>query len=302
MFSFKAFFSALLFGIPWVFAGEWKRFVGTCLIMVSGIILFFLADPNLEKAAARPAIVLVFFAAPAFLMGFFFAKKTPNNVILRGLTVLGGGLLSWFIVANLVAYGLESGIIPEWKIEYDAPLSGHLAGDVDGHKRLSLETARRCKLDHDELVAQHRQYEADLKAMKPRGEAGLTEKIRLDREGRAIDEIRSRNLTSSQNDALNVRIRRYNQDARNWNAENKAYFDEQERLIQAISDTMLPPDEWYQRCTVKTAIHYDNYRQVCSLRDLGVISSGNYFCEKFPRHMSHMQKQIAKQRQARSAN
>lgn len=301
MFNFKAFLSALLVGIPWIFTGEWKRFAGTFLIMVSGIILFFVADPNMEKAAERPALVLVFLSAPAFLMGFYFAEKTPRNLFLRGLTIMGGGLVSWFVVGNLVSYGLESGIIPAWEIEYEAPLTGQLAGNVDGHKRLSLKTAQRCKVEHDELVAQHRQYEVDLDAMKPRGEAGLTEKVRLDREKRAIEETRSRNLTSSQNDALNARIRRYNRDANAWNAENKAYFAEQDRLIQAISDSMLPPDEWYQRCTVKTAIHYDNYRQVCTLRDFGLFSGGNLFCKNFPRHKRHMEEQIANQRKARNA-
>lgn len=300
MFSFRAFFSALLFGVPWIFVGDWKRFAGTFLIMVAGVILFFVADPDLEKVAERPALVIVFLSAPAFLMGFYFAEKTPRNVFLRGLTILGGGLISWFIVGNLVNYGLESGIIPAWEIEYEPPLTGELAGDIEGHTRLSLEAARRCKAEHDEDTAAKRSADQQLAALKPRGEAGLTEKFRLDREKKAIEELRSRNLTRSQNDALNTRIRQYNRDADAWNAENKAYFAEQDRLIDITVDGILPED-WYKRCTVRTAIHYDDYRQVCTLRDFGFITGGNFFCKKFPRHKAHMEEQIAKQRKTRNS-
>ena len=300
MFSFRAFLSALIIGVPWIFFGEWKRFAGTFLIMVASIIVFFLADPDLEKVAARPALVLVFFSAPAFLMGFYFAEKKPKNLFLRGVTIVGGGLVSWFVVGNLVAYGLESGIIPEWKIDYEAPLSGALAGDVEGHKRLSLETAQVCKAEYDENLAAQRSADQQLAAMKPRAEAGLTEKIRLDREKRAIEETRSRNLSSSQNAALNERIRRYNRDADAWNAENKAYFEEQDRLIGITASGILP-DDWHKRCTVRTTIHYDDFRQVCTLRDFGLMSGGNFFCTRFPQHKRHMEKRIAEQRKARSA-
>lgn len=301
MFNFKAFFAALLFGIPWIFAKKWRFFWGSFTAMAAGVAIFIALDPNIERVAQQPLAALTLLSAPAFLIGFFLARKRPAKVFLRGVTTLVGGAVSWFIFASAVAYGIQSGIIPEWQIDYEAPVSGALAGDVDGHKRLSLSTARKCKSDHDELEKQHRKFEADLAAMNPRGEAGLREKMRLDRESNAIDEARSRNLSSRQNEALNARIRAYNHDARRWNAENQAYFAERDRLIQAISDSMLPPDEWYQRCTIKTSIHYDNYRQVCTMRDFGLISGGNLFCKNFPSHKRHMEKQIAKQIKARNA-
>lgn len=268
--------------------------------MVAAVIIFFLADPDMERVAERPVLAIVFVSAPAFLMGFYFAEKKPKNLFLRGVTIVGGGLVSWFVVGNLVAYGLESGIIPEWEIAYEAPLSGALAGDVAGHKRLSLESAQVCKTEYDENLAAQRSAEQQLTAMKPRGEAGLTEKIRLDREKRAIEETRSRNLSSSQNAALNERIRKYNRDADAWNAENKAYFEEQDRLI-AITTSGILPEDWHKRCTVRTAIHYDDFRQVCTLRDFDFMSGGNFFCTRFPQHKRHMEERIAEQRKARNA-
>jgi len=297
MFNFKAFFSALLLGVPWIFSGQWKMFFGTFVAMALGVGVFFLADPDFEKMAERPILVLTLLSIPAFLIGFLFAKKRPKNLFLRGVTVLVAAGVSWFIVGNLVIYGLESGIIPEWKIDYEEPLTGVLAGDVDGHKRLSLDTARRCKAEHDNSSAAKDQAERDLAAMKQRAKAGLDEKIRLDRESKAIAQFRSRNLTNAQNDALNARTRIYNRDVQNWNAENKAYFAEQDRLLNINAKGTLP-DDWYQRCTIKTAIHYNDYQQVCTLRDFGLFSGGNFFCRKFPIHKQHMEKQIAKQKKA----
>lgn len=300
MFNFKAFFATLLLGVPWAFVQEWKKFAGTLTLMIAAITMFIAADPNLEKMAERPALVLVILSAPAFLVGFFMADKRPKNIFLRGLTTLVGGLASWFVIGNLVSYGLESGIIPAWKIDYEAPLEGALAGYVEGHKTLSLDAARRCKTEHDESSAAIQKAKRDLAAMKPRGEAGLTEKIRLDRESKAIDQARSRNLSSAQNDALNARIRAYNRDVQNYNAENKAYFAERDRLGNIIAKGTLA-DDWHKRCTIKTAIHYDDYRRVCTLRDFDFISGGNYFCKKFPLHKQHMEKQIAKQIKAQAA-
>lgn len=294
MFNFKAFFSALLLGVPWIFGGHWKMFFGTFAAMAVMVGVFFFLDPNYEKAAERPIMIVIFFTIPAFLLGFLFAEKRPKNVLLRGITVLVAASVSWFVVGNLVLYGLETGIIPEWKIDYEAPLTGALAGNVDGHKRLPLDSARQCKAEYDDNMAAINQAERDLAALKPRTEDGLNEKIRLDRESKAIGETRSRNLSSSQNDALNRRIRSYNRDVQSYNAENKAYFAERDRLLN-INVRGTLPDDWHQRCTVKTSIHYDNYRQVCTLRDFDPFSGGNFFCKQFPIHQRHMEKQIAKQ-------
>lgn len=299
MFNFKAFFSTLLLGVPWIFGGHWKMFFGTLAAMAMMVSIFLFLDPNYEKAAERPIMIVIFFSIPAFLLGFLFAEKRPKNVFLRGITVLVAGSVSWFIVGNVVLYGLESGVIPEWKINYEAPLTGALAGEVEGHKRLSLDTARQCKAEHDDSTAAIAQAKRDLAAMKPRGEAGLAEKIRLERESKAIEEARSRNLSSSQNDALNRRIRAYNRDVQSYNVENKAYFAEQDRLINITNKGTLA-DDWFNRCTIRTAIHYDDYRQVCTLRDFDFFSSTNYFCSKFPQHKRYMEKQIAKQIKARA--
>ena len=275
-------------------------FFGTFAAMAVMVGVFFFLDPNYEKAAERPIMIVIFFTIPAFLLGFLFAEKRPKNVLLRGTTVLVAASVSWFVVGNLVLYGLESGIIPEWKVDYEVPLTGSLAGNVDGHKRLSLDSARQCKAEYDDNMAVINQAERDLAALKPRAEAGLNEMIRIEREKKAIDETRSKNLSSSQNDALNRRVRAYNRDVQSYNVDNKAYFAERDRLINIKVRGNLA-DDWHKRCTVRTAIHYDDYRRTCTLKDFDFFTSTNYFCAKFPQHKRYMEKRIAKQMKARAA-
>jgi len=278
MFNFKAFFSAVFLGIPWLFAGKPKRMATTMIAMVGFSTALVMLGMNAAVVAQQPLGALVYALLPAFFIGFFMAENPPKKPVYRWLLVVFGGGFTWAALMMAAGYAQSVGIIPQWKLDYQKPLSAVLKGDVQGSRKLTLRAARQCKVMAD-VHNKGRKTLAGEDALLRKEERRILEwNGKLKHMKASLD----RNKTSAA-------TRTYNTEVDHFNAAAKAYGKRKKAIEKKLDDTLFLPDAYYSGCRKNKAIHFEIYQKVCAMKDItgpdgGPYRKTNIFCMGYEPH------------------